>query len=189
MNMNKMLSILAVVIVVGLGAWWAFGHHTSTGTDTNNTNQSQTADNGAAQKTSIQALMETGHPVTCTYTIPATTTTAASTAKIYVDGKRMSTSFDASAYGATGMGTGHMVSDGTNMYVWYDGTKVGFKMALPSDLSATTNPSSNAPSLNQSMDYSCSAWTADNATFSVPANINFSNGLSGMSGIPSMPTN
>ena len=72
--------------------------------------------------------------------------------------------------------TGHMISDGTFMYVWSSGIPMGIKMNLADAKNAAQKAGTNANQsvdINQEVGLNCSPWIPDASKFNIPTNINF----------------
>jgi hypothetical protein len=70
----------------------------------------------------------------------------------------------------------HMIMDGKTSYIWTDGQTQGFKMSVDAAATATAKDQAAAQQsfdANKKLNYSCSAWSADSAMFSLPAGVQF----------------
>ena len=71
--------------------------------------------------------------------------------------------------------TAHIISDGTDIYIWSSAMNGGIKMSLAAAKSAATNAQNNqSVNINQNVSMNCGAWTVDASKFIVPTNITFS---------------
>ena len=134
----------------------------------------QNADQGVAFKGSIQDLINRGKSAKCVLQAKAGDSIISGTT--YISGKNARSDFQMTGAGETAT-NGHFISDGTWMYTWNDVSKdqaVKFKideMQKPEFKNqANTNGANN---LDESMDYKCYSWSADQSSFVPPADINF----------------
>ena len=69
----------------------------------------------------------------------------------------------------------HMISDGTYMYIWSEGTPQGTKIKVDTFQNSSPNPSGKAQAvdLNQQVNLNCSDWTVDQSKFILPTGVTF----------------
>ena len=137
-----------------------------------------------AKRSNIQGtlhdLLAQGKPVKCTYS--SNTGTGSYSGIVYVVNNKMRADFKSTS--DTSSVSGHMILDAGYSYVWTDLSKRGMKInisGVPTP-AAAANSQSQTPDLNQKIDYSCTDWTADTASFILPGDITFTTFA-----IPSIP--
>ncbi len=169
MNKNLLIGIvIAVIIIAGGGLYLTRSSNqtptsTTSGTpelpDINVTEPSDTK--------SFLGLMQGIRNQMCTFKDEAQNAGA-----MYSGNGKVRADFTGNA-GGTVTNT-HMISDGTNVYLWFDGATDGIKMTLEDIEKDTANATNTAKSIdvNKQVDYNCSPWSVDNSKFSLP-NITF----------------
>lgn len=172
---NKWLIIAAVIILIVLIGGAAFLTMSS---KTKPQPQSQTANTQTAKpqttnslKGTIIGLLSGGKTLNCQIAYPDNK----GTGSVYVSDKKFAGDF--TMKGTDGKETtGHMISDGTFMYVWSSGIPMGIKMSLADAKNAAQNAGANANQsvdINQEVGLNCSPWIPDSSKFTVPTGINF----------------
>ena len=164
----KKLGIIVVILILAVVGYFGYKQYKAS------TNSSNTQSVGNVVKGTIQDLLLTGKSVTCTVTDTAEN---GGTGVIFVSGKRMAGDFKVAVNGKDE--ESHMITDGTYSYIWSSNSKEGIKMKV--DQIKTTpgaegqpNRDSNDPfDLKKETGLKCSPWAPDNAKFTPPANINF----------------
>lgn len=161
--MNKKVVITGVVVVLLLIAGFLVMKGRSNPVVTPTTTQEQNT-----SPTSLKDLISKGIAQSCTYS------NESSTGTIYVSGGKVRGDFDTTIEGK--VTKSHMIVDGSNSYIWSDGSKDGIKMTF--DASAT--PAANATSSPvggfdsaANMNYKCGVWSADPSVFTLPAGVTF----------------
>lgn len=168
--MNKtVLGVIALVIVLGLIAYFAMGNKQATAPENGSTVQSQSgsadpATPQSASNKSLKELVAAGGSTKCTFSDSGNSGT------FYVSGGKARGDFSVTANNQTM--SSHMILDGQTSYVWVDGQNQGFKMNVDASAQATAQVQ-QAVDVNKKIDYSCSAWTADSAMFQLPASVQF----------------
>jgi hypothetical protein len=89
---------------------------------------------------------------------------------VYVASGKMRSDFNATVDGKT-YNTHIIVKDNVS-YTWIDGMEAGFKMAV-NNTAKPQGSSSQAPDMDQKVNYDCKAWTEEGAKFIAPASIKF----------------
>lgn len=128
----------------------------------------------------LKDLMLKGKPLTCSYAYVSEGYT--SKGYFYVDGKRVRA--DMTSTDPQGVEVqAHMIQDGTYMYLW-DETKPdqGIKMTIPSPAETPESEPSevpfaqnqDGPDTNYVGDYNCDSWKVDEALFTLPSGVTFS---------------
>lgn len=125
---------------------------------------------------SAKELMARGGNHKCTFTQEVAN--SKSTGTTYISGQKMRGDFvsEVNAGESTMNIESHMISDGEFMYSWSSMMPTGFKMKIAdttATATATTTPSQQSFDSNQKLEYTCVAWTVDEAQFALPANITF----------------
>ncbi len=170
---NKWLIIAVVLVLILVVAGGAYLMMSSKGksqpqAQTTNTQpvKPQTTN---SLKGSILGLLSGGKNVNCQITYPDNK----GTGSIFVSDKKFAGDF--TMKGTDGKETtGHMISDGTFMYVWSSGISMGIKMNLADAKNAAQNTQTNQSiDINQEVNLNCNPWITDSSKFTVPSNIQF----------------
>jgi hypothetical protein len=173
---NKWLIIAAVIVLVvliGGGAYLMMSSktkpETKTQTPTANTQTAKPQQTTNSLKGTIIGLLSGGKNVNCQVTYPDNKGTGA----VYVSDKKFAGDF--TMKGTDGKETtGHMISDGTYMYVWSSGMPMGIKMSLEAAKNAAQNAQTNqSVDINQEVGLNCSPWAPDSSKFALPTSITF----------------
>jgi len=118
----------------------------------------------------IVGLLSGGKTVTCAITYP----NDKGTGTVFVADKKFAGDFNMKDAAGKAI-TAHIISDGTDIYIWSSAMTGGIKMNLAAAKSAATNAQNNQTvNINQNVSMDCGAWTADASKFIVPTNITFS---------------
>jgi hypothetical protein len=117
----------------------------------------------------IVGLLSGGKTLTCTITYPNNK----GTGTVFVADKKFAGDF--TMKGTDGKETnGHIISDGTYMYMWSSGLSTGMKISLAAARSAANNAQVNQSiNINQNVNMQCGAWIADASKFTVPTDVTF----------------
>ncbi len=114
-----------------------------------------------------------------------TDTALRSTGTVYIASGKMSGDFTTEA--PQGTVNTHFIADGSSIYTWQDGATEGVKLSAqamygldPSEMTTTINngqgttteKASPAP-YNSNVEYTCEAWVPDNARFTPPSSVTF----------------
>jgi hypothetical protein len=118
---------------------------------------------------SILNLISGGKTVNCQITYPDNK----GTGTIFVSDKKFAGDF--TTKDAAGKETtGHILSDGTFMYIWSASMPTGIKVNLTAAKNLTQNSAiSRSFDVNQKVGLNCSPWLTDNSKFVLPANVKF----------------
>jgi len=118
---------------------------------------------------SLLDLLSGGKTLSCKVTYPDNK----GTGTIVVADKKFAGDF--AVKDSTGKETvAHMISDGTNVYIWSQGLQMGVKMNLNAAKSATSNAQvKQTVDINQNVDMQCGTWVVDNSKFVVPTTVTF----------------
>jgi hypothetical protein len=168
---NIGIIIAAVVIIVALGVGGVlFLKYSQPPAMTNDEAMSSTKAPAANSTTgTILSLLSGGKTVTCVFT----SSDKKETGTVFVADKKFAGDYTSTDNNGK-QTTGHMVSDGINVYVWGSALTNGFKMSLTATKNAVQGAqSAQSVNLNQNVDLKCSPWVADNSKFTIPTNIEF----------------
>lgn len=166
--MNKGL-IAAVVAVVAIAAAAGIfimsrssNNKTADSTDSTNTMMADVS----TERRSLREFMNLAGNQTCTFSDMETQSDGA----IYAGGGKFRGDFTSVSAGQSV--ASHMVSDGTDIFVWVDGQPGGFKASLADLDKVAANTDGGSVDVNKQVDYECQSWAVDNSKFNTP-NIEF----------------
>lgn len=137
---------------------------TDTQTEVVSTTESATMTTG-----SLSSLMTSGQNTVCTFSSDQNGMNV--DGLVHVSGTNMNGTFSVQS-GEESMSS-HMISDGTWVYLWTDGSPQGIKMNVSEMEGATTTQPSGFENLNQEYDFSCSPWVVDSMAFQLPEGVSF----------------
>jgi hypothetical protein len=161
--------ILLLIVAVG-GVFFLKSSKTPVASQTKSTN-TQAAKPTAVNATSdsILSLISGGKTVNCSITYPDNN----GTGNIFVSDKKFAGDFITKD--SSGKETvGHMISDGTFMYIWSAAMPTGIKVNIENAKNMAQNSAVNKSfDVNQKVGLNCSPWLTDNSKFAVPTNIKF----------------
>lgn len=131
-------------------------------------NENETAVQGTqTQQQSLKEIMAANKPVKCEFSsVEADGSSVKGTS--YVANGKVRGDFSTTVNGTTM--NGHTLIDNNVMYTWVEGQKEGFKLAINT---TGTSSSNQAVDLDAKADYDCSSWNPDSASFTLPTNITF----------------
>ncbi len=139
------------------------------------TPETESAEDVSVFSGSAKELMARGGNHKCTFTQEVEN--SKSTGTVYISGQKLRGDFksDVTAAGANMSIESHMISDGEFMYSWSSMMPTGFKMKIAETGATATTTPSNQQSFdsNQKLEYTCVAWTPDEAQFTLPTNVTF----------------
>lgn len=188
--MNRTILIIGAIVVVAVGggvAWFTLGRNNesasrqtnnSSTTQTGQTNSGQT-NTGSSQAMSHRTMNELrleAENRKCTFT-STLEDGSQSNGTIYIDAdKRMRGDFDLTKDGENTKSS--MIIRDDTQYLWQQSSKQGVKMAISEILNQNNqNPNQSATEgtdTNTPVDFTCSAWRVDDAMFTPPADVTFS---------------
>jgi hypothetical protein len=119
------------------------------------------------EKKSLKDLMAMGDHQACTYTDEKT----GSTGTIYIGKGDVRGDFSSQVNGKTVQS--HMIENATDMYIWTDEQKQGMKVSLTAAKKVAGNVDMKTIDLNQTVSYSCKAWSIEPGSFDVPSEVTF----------------
>ena len=136
--------------------------------------KSQTGPTSTSSKTGSQSLKDlllAGISQKCTYKDSQENMAVEGT--VYIAGGKVRGDFSSTNQGQTF--SGHTIYDGKVSYVWTEGMKTGFKMAVDPETGKSEGSSSEENvDLTKKIDYSCGPWLANESQFTPPSDITFS---------------
>lgn len=166
------MGVVALLVILGLGGL-VMSKSNKTSVTMNSENGQTTVVTTEDSKMSIADLMGKGGNVKCSYQASGTDSGSMS-ALVYLSGKKMrvessGTNPDGEAYESK------MVSDGEFVYVWSDKEKTGMKIATDASTGSTDAWKGQASYINpeQKVDYKCDSWNVDEAVFTLPTDVKF----------------
>ena len=162
------LLILLIVVVLAGGTYAAVKlSHKAVKVDSKN--EMNAAVSGEAGSGSIRALLSLGKDLTCTFNRADANVTMSGT--MYLSGNMMRGDFK-SKTGTSGDIDSHVLRSGDTMYVW--SSNMGTKMTISTDADAKASPASGkSMDLDQKVDYKCVSWSKDDAKFTIPSDVKF----------------
>lgn len=158
MNTNTTIGIVIAIIVLGVGAYFFFGHSSAP------SESALSSANQSATPSSLKALIAAGTSQTCTFSDDQSATSGT----VHIASGKVRGDFTSTANGQTTQM--HMISDGTTAYTWIDGMSSGFKSSMTA---ATSSRSSQTFDSDKQMNYTCSPSGADASLFILPAGVTF----------------
>ena len=168
--MNKTaMWVVGIIVVLGLGYFFFMGSSNSTGTNgMASTSGTSVASTNAPQGPSgtIAELMTHGSS-TCTVNNSDANQNTSGT--VYIGSGKMRGDFTSNS--SVGSVESHMISDGTNVYVWSTGMTQGMKMPI-SQAQSSKGPNGQPSMYAEKVNYNCQAWSVDQSKFQLP-NIKF----------------
>ncbi len=171
-----MLVVGAVIVVGGIIMFTAGRQSGSPGT----ASVSGVMQDKNQAPTSLKALFALGTSQKCTFS--NSTDVAQSSGEVYVTSGKMRGDFSSVAAGQTVQS--HMIVDKDTSYVWTNATNQGFKMSFENmTMPKSETTAKQTVDLNQSLDYSCNAWSPDESLFNLPAGISFNSMTDMMKGL------
>ena len=164
--MNKtLLLIVALVLLIGGGAYFVMSGRTSQTAMTPSYTQNQETTAPSNQPKSLKDLLTMGQSQTCTFTDPSGTG-----GTVYVSNGKMRGDFSSVSAGQTVQS--HMIVDGQTSYLWMDGQTTGYKMTVEAATGEGTSAQGSVD-VNKKTDFSCVPSVSDSSMFTLPTNIEF----------------
>jgi hypothetical protein len=170
-NSKAIIAVIIVIILIIIGGAYLMLSSRAKVQPQTQTAKTQTAkpqQTTNSLKGTILGLLSGGKTVSCQVTYPDNK----GTGTFYVSSDKKFAG-DFVMKGTDGKETnGHVVSDGTYMYIWSSGLSMGMKMSLAA--AKNTNQVNNQSfNVNSEVTMNCSNWTVDPSKFTVPSNIQF----------------
>ncbi len=158
--------VLLLIIAVG-GVLFLKYSKAPAQTQSANTQSAKPATNSTSD--SILSLISGGKNVSCAITYPDNK----GAGSIFVSDKKFAGDFTTKDSAGKDI-AGHMISDGTFMYIWSASMSTGIKVNLANAKNMAQNSAiSQGFNVNQKVDMKCSPWITDDSKFAVPATIKF----------------
>src|ERR1035437_9889756 len=169
-NIGIIIAAIIILLIVAVGGVFFLKYSKAPAmppAQSTNAQPTKTVSNTATD--SILNLISGGKTVNCQITYPDNK----GTGTIFVSDKKFAGDFTMKA--ADGKETtGHMISDGTFMYIWSANMPTGIKVNLAAAKNLTQNSAvSRSFDVNQKVGLNCSPWIADNSRFTLPTNVKF----------------
>ena len=178
MNRTTLIIVVVVILIIlGGGAFLLLGKSANSPLKSVQNQVAQMT----TQKKSLSDFFSMTGSQKCTFTDKSNN----SSGTLYIGDSKMRGDFQSQDNGKTT--ATHMINDGKFVYIWTDGQKSGYKMSTDivkkQAAQVTMGPENNAPSeaqpssgpvdMHQQADYSCGGWSVDNAMFTLPQGITF----------------
>jgi hypothetical protein len=170
-NIGIAIGVIILLLILGAGGFLFMKYSKAPAmpqTQSTNTQTGKPTSNNSTSD-SILSLLSGGKNVNCSITYPD----SKGTGSIFVSDKKFAGDFttkDSSGKETTG----HMISDGTFMYVWSAAMTTGIKVNLENAKNMAQNSAvSKSFDVNQKVGLNCSPWLPDNSKFTVPTNVKF----------------
>lgn len=169
--MNKtLIAVVVGVVIVGGGAWYYMGQHTS-GTYLYGNDSATTTSEENAQSSSGTLASLAARSGSWKCDVSSSDANSQSSGTVYVSNGKIRGDFTSQTQ--AGEVTSHMVSDGSYVYVWSSASgSQGFKTAVVNNPDTSSAQNEQNP-YNSNYSYSCSAWSADTSEFDLPSGITF----------------
>ena len=127
-------------------------------------------DNPSTPTQSLKNLLNYASNQKCTFSDPESGSSGV------VFGSSQSVRVDFSAGEGQANLNSHMISDGANMYLWFDSETKGFKTSL-ADIEKFSKQAygiaDKTVDINSEVEYECDPWTVDPGMLTIPLNIEF----------------
>lgn len=169
MQNKTIVYVVAGVVVVGVIGWVLFGMKGSTGSPQGTGAPTGGEEQAQGSPMSMKGLLTSGVSQKCTFQNGVAG--AQSNGTVYVTAGHMRGDFASVAGGQTM--TSHMITDGTTAYVWTEGTAQGVKMSFENVGAQSQGSGQSGVDVNAAVNYNCSPWGVEQASFQTPAGIDF----------------
>lgn len=169
--MNKFIGIFLVAVLLIGGGVYVYNQSQTSSVDTASTDSESRVMTGDAPK-SLLDLLTVSASQECAYEDDMGNSGVA-----YSSGGKMRGDFMGTANGQ--VYRTHMITDGTDMYIWSDGVEGGYKSSLSlmtegeTSVEGEENAQVNTVDPNKKVDYSCKSWIVDQSVFAIPSDIEF----------------
>ncbi len=173
MSKGLIIAVVAGVIIILGGAGFYFMNKNQTSKPVSelvqNDPTSQNSDIGkVSEKMSLKSFLGSQASQKCNYNDLENL----SSGTVYVGNGKVRGDFESKATGNNVLA--HMISDGTKVFVWTDGTAQGISFDVTKvEEWADNAQGSQSLDVNKEVEYSCSNWVVDQSQFSVPGDIEF----------------
>lgn len=163
-RMNKTLIGIIVVVLLGVGGYWAYSNRTST------SGGLPTVQTGGPM--SVKDLLTGTGSQRCTFSDAETGTSST----VYVSNGKVRTDVASTTEGQATMM--HAIMADKMMYTWVEGQATGMKLEFdPEEVNEAPEVEGESQStvdLNEKVEYDCDRWSPDSSLFAPPTNIEFS---------------
>lgn len=166
--MNKVIAIVAVIIIIAGGIWFFIQNQSKTDQTKTDTSSAQTEEKVSEESSSLKNLMSLGKSQKCEFSTVEEGVTSSGT--FYVANNKARGDFQSTVAGTTTKS--HMIVDSTYSWLWSDDSNQGMKFAVDQTQTETNQTQSVDP--NKNYKFNCDSWKTDNSLFTPPANITFS---------------
>lgn len=164
------------LVVVLVGAWYITSQKTSSSAlIPAGSNEKEAPTSGT-----LAALAARGGSWKCDVT--QVSDAGSTTGTVYVSGGKVRGDFTTNGTSAGTMES-HMISDGSDIYVWSSMMPTGMKMKATAQSQTDHAASSQQDYYNQNYDYRCAPWSEDAAQFTLPATVTFNDMSAMMQGV------
>jgi hypothetical protein len=181
MNTNMLIGLVALIVVVGGGAWFLSSKSVDAPTDGGS--DTQEVSNGSG---SFGEMIARAGSWTCT--VSTSVEAAPSEGTTYISNGMIRADFVArpEALGGQEVST-HMIQSEGYIYTWSDMAPQGMKMLIPKDQPDSAGGDAvGTVGADAQVEYSCMPWVADSSKFAPPSTVTFME--LGANGMPQMPT-
>jgi len=177
------LAVVGVVVVVIIIVVVVLMRGTGGPAAPGGTGPGGTANNGTSGQTggtpmTLKDLLTAGISRQCAFSTQ-NPSNALVTGTVYVTSGHLRGDFNSKNASGT-LTSSHIITDGQTAYVWTDSPAQGFQMSFAS-MSSPAAGNKGFVNPDQSTNYSCTSWSADQTEFTPPANIKFTD-MSAMMG-------
>lgn len=189
MELQKVVVLCTIVAVIGIIAWFFLTKQGERSEDASGRasettpqapDETRMIDDGTFVGTgSMFDILSLGRSVACTYTFNDESGEGSGTG--YFDGQRMRVDSNYTQDGKTF--ETHMINDGTNLYSWTVSSEGTFAFVTQNQETDDAESDQSMPmqqgqndsvdSLNESVEYDCRAWRAEEGAFTPPRDIEF----------------
>ena len=170
------LFLLPAVLILGGCGKQVEVNKISTTTQNNAVTETQKSDTTKMSATAKE-MMKSGKSLDCTFVFTDEKQGVTQSGKFYVDGPqaRFRSEVEITATFDGKKSRAYSISSGNDVYTWNDAKeKTGFKINM--NEAKPSNADQNAPrteDLDQKINFDCRPWTVDNAKFTLPAGVEF----------------
>jgi uncharacterized protein YxeA len=178
--MNKTIVGAVVVVILAVGAYFAFmnkpeqdgARQENSQTQQSNNEQQQTTESDSQTRTSTLKDIVAQGSKKCTYTFQGDASKSEPSGSGIIYTANGNAGMDISAV-VNGVSMVSKVVIKDNIYYgWVDGQPTGLKMTF-NDADAYNTSVRQGVDINQEYNYTCENWNPDSAKFNVPANVQF----------------
>lgn len=167
----KVVAIIAVLVLLGLGGGMYMMSQNKPSTQTIKPTQSSQELPTANPKKSLKELLMSGISQQCSYSDTNVNSSIQGTS--YIASGKVRNDYTSTVDGKTI--TGHMIVNNKVGYMWTEGETTGAKMAFdPENVNVDSSTEQNQQvDVNKTLDYSCTPWLVNEASFTPPTSVTF----------------